>query len=380
MVMVANKRTKQQMNAELNLFLGDQTDLFVTWLHEVLQKLQEVTLPTSSGMMDMLIILKHPLTPIFSASSKKRKSRGQEKDKKGSKKDKRPHRKSGDELSEPQPSSSDAMPIVSSITDVFAEELLEKAKKTMDIDLSAKDEILHKKKNRKSIEDEDASANRALDVPAVSEIISTTIGVNRQKDLAELAEIQKKIHAAKKHLRQIGEIGDESDEDDEDLLNLSAREESVDQEPEEDPPKLEAPPRKAKSPIIFNRREKTPEKRPEAEPEIDSRQEEAEEKSPKKDSSADKAKEDRSERRSVHDRLGSKAQTPADRSQRNQKELYVPTHRRRSEPEATKERSQRERTRERRSSRDTSRDTNRNQRQRRSPSPEAPSTKQRIFA
>lgn len=49
MVMVANKRTKQQMNAELNLFLGDQTDLFVTWLHEVLQKLQEVTLPASTG-------------------------------------------------------------------------------------------------------------------------------------------------------------------------------------------------------------------------------------------------------------------------------------------------------------------------------------------
>ncbi|XP_043652556.1 zinc finger CCCH domain-containing protein 14 [Drosophila teissieri] len=369
MVMVANKRTKQQMNAELNLFLGDQTDLFVTWLHEVLQKLQEVTLPTSS------------------ASSKKRKSRGQgetakvkekEKDKKGSKKDKRPHRKSGDELSEPQSSSTDAMPIISSITDVFAEELLEKAKKTMDIDHSAKDEILHKKKKRKSIEDEDASASRAQDVPAVSEISSTTTGVNRQKDLAELAEIQKKIYAAKKHLRQIGEIGDESDEDDEDLLNLSAREESVDQEPDEDPPQTEAPPRKAKSPIIFNRREKTPEKRPEAEPEIDSRQEEAEERSPKKDLAADKAKEDRSERRSVHDRLGSKAQAPAERSQRNQKELYVPAHRRRSEPEATKERSQRERSRERRSSRDTSRDTNRNHRQRRSPSPEAPSTKQRI--
>ncbi|XP_033166442.1 zinc finger CCCH domain-containing protein 14 [Drosophila mauritiana] len=361
MVMVANKRTKQQMNAELNLFLGDQTDLFVTWLHEVLQKLQEVTLPTSS------------------ASSKKRKSRGQEKDKKGSKKDKRPHRKSGDELLEPQPSSADAMPIISSITDVFAEELLEKAKKTMDIDLSAKDEILHKKKNRKSIEDEDASASRALDVPAFStEINSTTTGVNRQKDLAELAEIQKKIHAAKKHLRQIGEIGDENDEDDEDLLNLSAREESVDQEPEEDPPQLEAPPRKAKSPIIFNRREKTPEKRPEAEPEIDSRQEEAEEISPKKDSSADKVKEDRSERRSVHDRLGLKAQTPGDRSQRNQKELYVPAHRRRSELEAIKERSQRERSRERRSSRDTPRDTNQRHRQRRSPSPEAPSTKQRI--
>nr|XP_044251650.1 zinc finger CCCH domain-containing protein 14 [Drosophila takahashii] len=357
MVMVANKRTKQQMNAELNLFLGDQTDLFVTWLHEVLQKLQEVTLPAAT------------------ASSKKRKSRGQEKDKKGSKKDKRTHRKSGDELSEPpQSGSTDAMPVISSITDVFAEELLEKAKKTMDLDLSAKDEILHKKKKRKSIEDVEPTAE-------ITEISSTTTttttsGVNREKDLAELAEIQKKIHAAKKHLRQIGEIEDESDEDDEDLLNLSAQDESVDQEPEEEPPQTEAPPRRAKSPIVFNRREKTPERRAEAEPEIDSRQEAAA--AAAEDPTSEKSREDRSERKSVHDRLGSKAQQPAERSQRNQKELYVPAHRRRSEPEATKERGQRERSRERRSSRDTSRDTNRNHRQRRSPSPEAPSTKQRI--
>ncbi|XP_017113704.1 zinc finger CCCH domain-containing protein 14 [Drosophila elegans] len=369
MVMVANKRTKQQMNAELNLFLGDQTDLFVTWLHEVLQKLQEVTLPTSS------------------ASSKKRKSRGQgeaakvkDKDKKGSRKDKRPHRKSGDELTEPQSSSADAMPIISSITDVFAEELLEKAKKTLDIDLNAKDEILHKKKKSKSIEDEEALASRDLDLPAMSEISSTTSGVNRQKDLAELAEIQKKIQAAKKHLRQIGEIEDESDEDDEDLLNLSVQEESVDQEAEEETQQTKAPPRKAKSPIIFNRREKTPEKRQEAEPKIDTRQEAAaeEEETPEPEASAEKLKEDRSERKPVHARLGSKAQLPPERLQRSQKELYVPAHRRRSEHEASKERSQRERSRERRSSRDNSRDTNRNHRQRRSPSPEAPSTKQRI--
>ncbi|XP_017046872.1 zinc finger CCCH domain-containing protein 14 [Drosophila ficusphila] len=370
MVMVANKRTKQQMNAELNLFLGDQTDLFVTWLHEVLQKLQEVTLPTSS------------------ASSKRRKSRGQgeavkpkEKDKKGSKKDKRQQRKSGDELSEPQSSSADAMPVITSITAVFAEELLEKAKKTMDIDLNAKNEILHKKKNRKSIEDEEASVAKDLNLPG--EISSTTSGTNRQKDLAELAEIQKKIHAAKKHLRQIGEIGDDSDEDDEDLLNLSAQEESVDQEPEEEPPQAEAPPRKAKSPIIFNRRERTPEKRPEDEPQVDSRREavaaeEEEQHHHEPEHAAEKPKEDRSERRSVHDRLGLKAQQPPERSQRNQKELYVPAHRRRNEPEGGKERSQRERSRERRSSRDTSRDTNRNHRQRRSPSPEAPSSKQRI--
>ena len=50
MIMVANKRTKSQMNADLNLFLGSQTDIFVTWLHEVLTKLQEVTLPAIAGL------------------------------------------------------------------------------------------------------------------------------------------------------------------------------------------------------------------------------------------------------------------------------------------------------------------------------------------
>ncbi|KAH8294189.1 hypothetical protein KR054_009272 [Drosophila jambulina] len=374
MVMVANKRSKQQMNAELNLFLGDQTDLFVTWLHEVLQKLQEVTLPTSN------------------VSSKKRRSRGggevlksKEKDKKVSKKDKRPHRKSSDEMQEPQSSSAGAMPVITSITDVFADELMQKAKKTLNIDINAKDEIVQKKKKRRSTSDEEA-ATKDSDMPAnTSEISSTTCGVNRQKDLAELAEIQKKIQAAKKHLRQIGEIDDESDEDDEDLLNLSAREESVDQEVEEDPPQKEPPPRKAKSPIIFNRREKSPEKRPEPEPDTNShqeeepeQQEEGEEDMEESQSAVEKQKEDRSERRSVHDRLGTKNQLPPEKPPRTQKELYVPAHRRRSEPESSRERSQRDRSRERRSARDKSREANRSQRQRRSPSPEAPSSKQRI--
>ncbi|XP_017020231.1 zinc finger CCCH domain-containing protein 14 [Drosophila kikkawai] len=375
MVMVANKRTKQQMNAELNLFLGDQTDLFVTWLHEVLQKLQEVTLPTSN------------------ASSKKRRSRGhgeaaksKEKDKKVSKKDKKPHRKSCDEMQEPQSSSAGGMPVITSITDVFADELMQKAKKSLNIDINAKDEIVQKKKKRRSTSEEDA-VNKDSDITAnTSEISSTTCGVNRQKDLAELAEIQKKIQAAKKHLRQIGEIDDESEEDDEDLLNLSAQDESVDQEVEVEPPlQTEAPPRKAKSPIIFKRREKTPEKRQEPEPDTNSsreaepEEEKGEEGEVEDPQSADeKLKEDRSERRSVHDRLGSKNQLPPEKPPRPQKELYVPAHRRRSEPESSRERSQRDRSREPRSNRDTSRDTNRGQRQRRSPSPEAPSSKQRI--
>ncbi|KAK9870253.1 hypothetical protein WA026_006339 [Henosepilachna vigintioctopunctata] len=43
MVMVANKRTKTQMNEDLNLFLNTKTSTFVDWLHIVLKKLKEVT-------------------------------------------------------------------------------------------------------------------------------------------------------------------------------------------------------------------------------------------------------------------------------------------------------------------------------------------------
>lgn len=49
MIMVANKRSKQQMTEDLNLFLGSNTDPFVGWLHQVLQKLQEVTLPPTAA-------------------------------------------------------------------------------------------------------------------------------------------------------------------------------------------------------------------------------------------------------------------------------------------------------------------------------------------
>uniref|UniRef100_A0A1B6H900 Zinc finger CCCH domain-containing protein 14 n=1 Tax=Homalodisca liturata TaxID=320908 RepID=A0A1B6H900_9HEMI len=43
MVMVVNKRSKADMDDELALFLGKHTSLFTSWLHQVLQKLQEVT-------------------------------------------------------------------------------------------------------------------------------------------------------------------------------------------------------------------------------------------------------------------------------------------------------------------------------------------------
>lgn len=50
MIMVANKRSREQMTEDLSLFLGKNTEPFVSWLHQVLEKLQEVTLP-STGML-----------------------------------------------------------------------------------------------------------------------------------------------------------------------------------------------------------------------------------------------------------------------------------------------------------------------------------------
>jgi hypothetical protein len=43
MVMVANRRSHEQMEDDLQLFLGSNTEEFTGWLHQVLQKLQEVT-------------------------------------------------------------------------------------------------------------------------------------------------------------------------------------------------------------------------------------------------------------------------------------------------------------------------------------------------
>lgn len=48
MIMVANKKSKQQMISDLKLFLDNKTELFVSWLHEVLQKLEKVKVPVAA--------------------------------------------------------------------------------------------------------------------------------------------------------------------------------------------------------------------------------------------------------------------------------------------------------------------------------------------
>lgn len=54
MVMVANKRSKNQMNEDLNLFLSNKTSLFVNWLHIVLKKLKEVSVTNPGKFVNPL--------------------------------------------------------------------------------------------------------------------------------------------------------------------------------------------------------------------------------------------------------------------------------------------------------------------------------------
>ncbi|XP_045677973.1 zinc finger CCCH domain-containing protein 14 isoform X2 [Phyllostomus hastatus] len=60
MVMVANKKSQDQMTEDLSLFLGNNTVRFTVWLHGVLDKLRSVTTDPSS--------LKSPDTSIFDSS------------------------------------------------------------------------------------------------------------------------------------------------------------------------------------------------------------------------------------------------------------------------------------------------------------------------
>lgn len=214
------------------------------------------------------------------------------------------------------------------------------------MDSSLKDELL-KKKKRKAEEPSAEKASQDFDIPTMSEISSTTTTTsgNREKDMAELAEIQRKIYAAKQHLRQIGELGEESDEDEieNDIQEPPVTEKSFESPVEQAEVSTESNlnSKKAKSPIVFNRT---------SEPTV----------SNEKAKAKPKSKPEVLERRSVHERLGCKPptpietpETPKERPQRVQKEveLYVPAHRRiRDEikkPERGRERGQSSRRRER---------------------------------
>lgn len=55
MVMVTNRRSKEDMDRELNLFLGGNTSTFTTWLESVWTKLERVTVANLGNKIRLYI-------------------------------------------------------------------------------------------------------------------------------------------------------------------------------------------------------------------------------------------------------------------------------------------------------------------------------------
>ncbi|XP_059619673.1 zinc finger CCCH domain-containing protein 14 [Phlebotomus argentipes] len=311
MIMVANKRSKQQMIEDLTLFLGSNTGEFVTWLHQVLQKLQEVSLPAT---------LPPPKTSKRKASESSDTTHKKEKrkEKKSKKPGKGPASNSSSKSMEKPKATSSAAP---SITDVFADQLIQKAKKTMQSEATVN--VKKRERTPEAIRAQDETPENDFDIPTITQIAENTVEQTRRKELLELEEIQKKIYQAKRQLSKL--TSDESE--DEDFINLKADGEEFDDpdvrqtESIVDSTRNQAAYRNP-SPIVFDLPARRVSSSSEGEPP-------EREKTPKKTS--------------VKERLGSKPTAEVGKNvislsanRRSEQEIYIPAFRRR-EMEKAKE-------------------------------------------
>lgn len=338
MIMVANKRSKSQMTEDLGLFLADNTSEFVEWLHQVLQKLQEVAIPASAIVQKSS---KRKPTSSESKRDKKKKSKRDQPNEDGSLTP--PPTLGTQQQKATEVSAGTATP---SITDVFAEHLIQKARTTMSLDkVKTKDES-------------DVGKTDDFDIPTISEIAETAvISHNRRKDLSALADLQKKINQAKRQLRTFGSA-DESE--DEDFINIKDDDDLGDAEEDSGSPRdndattaLKLSRKTQRIPITFHEETLAAERRDQAKA-IESSSESA--------TSAQK--------RTVMDRLGSK-QSGGNRdniislsaNRRMEKEIYVPAFRRNEDNRHQPSRDARDSSREDRSNRDRDRNAARTNRE-----------------
>lgn len=225
MIMVANKRSREQMIEDLSLFLDKNTDVFVNWLHQVLEKLQEVTLPAPSKHLtnfkrcrisDRFFIFCF-FNNIDVHKSKKKASDGVN-DKKDKKNKKKLKRVTKDRTADKELKRSNTPPLgaasMTSISDVFADHLMQKAKESL-----GEPAVMKTKSEMNAAKSSyDDGMNDDFDIPTITEIAKHAVEkVVCRKEFTELEELQKKINQAKRQLRQ---ITDESEDDD--FINLRA--------------------------------------------------------------------------------------------------------------------------------------------------------------
>lgn len=181
------------------------------------------------------------------------------------------------------------LPPVASITDVFADVVMQKARKTLGDTAAA---ALKTKAEPSKAPD----GTNDFDIPTISEIAKDAVTKSTQrKEITELAELQKKINEAKRQLRH---MTDESE--DEDFINIRADNNDLDPNFRKEPAK-EKPLPVAVEPVGGRRAEPQTEK-------------------------------EESDRRSVRDRLGTKAQNDnivsLSAHRRVEQAIYVPAFRR----------------------------------------------------
>ncbi|XP_053680538.1 uncharacterized protein LOC128731442 [Anopheles nili] len=224
MIMVANKRSRQQMVDDLSLFLGSQTEIFVNWLHQVLQKLQEVTLPASATTKPKEVTKKKISEPDDKRKDKKRKEkkakrRGRSTDEEADVPN-ASGRTSGAEEENTPPRPAMVLP-AGSITEVFANQYIEKAKKSLESDNIpiAKKPAPERAASRERPKTP-PSTRDGFEIPSISEIASAAAVHKHHKELCELKEIEQRISEAKRHLKSLGT--DISDDDDDISLDLKA--------------------------------------------------------------------------------------------------------------------------------------------------------------
>lgn len=176
----------------------------------------------------------------------------------GGKKDKKRDKKQKKSLKDLSPEKGAGSEVTPSITDVFADHLIGKAKKSME-----QDSLAPIKKQQESHNDKPgggpSSGNRnEFNIPTISEMAKSAVVNSKLKELDELEQIQKQINEAKRQLRSIDTVeeekGEEEVDDDEDLLNLKADETYGDDDEQlamTSPKATPAP--KRRTPIVFDR-------------------------------------------------------------------------------------------------------------------------------
>lgn len=142
------------------------------------------------------------------------------KDKKKKLKRSHKHKTEATAGSPPGPAPANSQTTPASITDVFANHLIQKARTTISLEQSLTVKGKKEQSDLAAVSEDSASQNKSVDdfdIPTISEIAEiAAVKVNRRKDISALADLQRKINQAKRQLKAMNS----EESEDEDFINI----------------------------------------------------------------------------------------------------------------------------------------------------------------